>query len=85
MVEEIEGFVSGIVKGIVDSPDDVHVDVHRTSARYIVELSTAQTDTGNVIGRGGGNINALRTLVDSFAGCHDITLSFDYLTEVKRG
>ena len=57
-----------LVKGLVSTPEDVVVKETQEDARTtVLELSVAQDDYGNVIGRGGRTAGALRTVVKSAA------------------
>ena len=57
-----------LARGLVDHPDDVHVDeLHEGDGSIVLELSVAQDDYGNVIGRGGRTAAALRTVVKTAA------------------
>ena len=53
-----------LARGLVDHPQDVHVDeLHEDDGSIVLELSVADDDYGNVIGRGGRTAAALRTIV----------------------
>lgn len=57
-----------LVRGLVESPDQVRViEVNEDDGTIVLELSVAQDDYGNVIGRGGRTASALRTLVKAAA------------------
>ena len=57
-----------LARGLVDHPQDVHVDeLHEDDGSIVLELSVADDDYGNVIGRGGRTAAALRTVVKSAA------------------
>ncbi|MGO9752987.1 MAG: KH domain-containing protein [Solirubrobacteraceae bacterium] len=54
--------------GLVDQPDRVSVrEVREADGTIVLELSVAQDDYGNVIGRGGRTASALRTVVKTAA------------------
>ncbi|MDE3129589.1 MAG: KH domain-containing protein [Acidobacteriota bacterium] len=60
-----------LTRGLVDEPDDVKVkEVREDDGSVLLELSVAQDDYGNVIGRGGRTASALRTVVKSAAVRH---------------
>ncbi|HEY2657760.1 MAG TPA: KH domain-containing protein [Solirubrobacteraceae bacterium] len=60
-----------LARGLVDEPDKVSVNEVRESDEIVVlELSVADDDYGNVIGRGGRTAMALRTVVKSAAARH---------------
>jgi predicted RNA-binding protein YlqC (UPF0109 family) len=57
-----------LARGLVESPDDVHVtEVQEDDGSVVLELSVADDDYGNVIGRGGRTASALRTVIKSAA------------------
>ena len=59
-----------LARGLVDEPDRVTVNEVRADDGVVLELSVAQYDYGNVIGRGGRTATALRTVVKSAAARH---------------
>jgi predicted RNA-binding protein YlqC (UPF0109 family) len=57
-----------LTRGLVDRPDEVRVtEVVEDDGSIVLELSVAQEDYGNVIGRGGRTASALRTVIKSAA------------------
>jgi uncharacterized protein len=61
-------FLEYLARGLVESPDEVHVDeVQEDDGSLVLELSVADDDYGNVIGRGGRTAAALRTVIKSAA------------------
>ncbi len=57
-----------LARGLVDAPDEVKVDeVVEDDGTVVLELSVAQDDYGNVIGRGGRTATALRTVIKTAA------------------
>lgn len=57
-----------LARGLVDEPDQVKVnEVREDDGNVVLELSVAQEDYGNVIGRGGRTASALRTVVKGAA------------------
>ena len=60
-----------LARGLVDEPNRVSVnEVREDDGVVVLELSVAQDDYGNVIGRGGRTAMALRTVVKSAAARH---------------
>jgi hypothetical protein len=60
-----------LARGLVDEPDNVKVkEVREDDGSVVLELSVAQDDYGNVIGRGGRTASALRTVVKTAAVRH---------------
>ncbi len=57
-----------LARGLVDQPDQVRVnELHEDDGVIVLELSVADDDYGNVIGRGGRTAAALRTVVKAAA------------------
>ena len=57
-----------LARGLVEHPDQVRVnEVHEDDGVIVLELSVADDDYGNVIGRGGRTAAALRTVVKAAA------------------
>ncbi len=57
-----------LARGLVDHPDDVEVkQFEEEDGTIVLELSVADDDYGNVIGRGGRTASALRTVVKTAA------------------
>jgi predicted RNA-binding protein YlqC (UPF0109 family) len=54
-----------LARGLVERPDQVQVREVRESEAIVLELSVADEDYGNVIGRGGRTASALRAVVKS--------------------
>ncbi|MBV9413862.1 MAG: KH domain-containing protein [Solirubrobacterales bacterium] len=57
-----------LARGLVEHPDQVRVnEVEEDDGVLVLELSVADDDYGNVIGRGGRTAAALRTVVKTAA------------------
>jgi predicted RNA-binding protein YlqC (UPF0109 family) len=57
-----------LARGLVEHPDQVRVnELQEDDGATILELSVADDDYGNVIGRGGRTAAALRTVVKTAA------------------
>ena len=57
-----------LARGLVEHPDEVQVnEVEEDDGTIVLELSVAQGDYGNVIGRGGRTASALRTVIKAAA------------------
>jgi predicted RNA-binding protein YlqC (UPF0109 family) len=54
-----------LARGLVERPDEVRVQEVEEDDATILELSVAEDDYGNVIGRGGRTAAALRTVIKS--------------------
>ncbi len=66
-MEDYTGLVSYIVKAIVSKPDAVKVAMVEGARTSRVEVSLDPEDVGKVIGRGGRNIDAIRSVVRAAA------------------
>jgi hypothetical protein len=76
--------IVNIVRHIVDHPDKVEVRVRPGTYRIAVELFTAPTDVGQVVGRSGHLTSSLRSFLSALAGKHKIKIDFDYVTEEEN-
>jgi predicted RNA-binding protein YlqC (UPF0109 family) len=57
-----------LARALVARPEEVSVEeVHEDDGTIVLELSVADDDYGNVIGRGGRTASALRTLIKASA------------------
>jgi predicted RNA-binding protein YlqC (UPF0109 family) len=57
-----------LARALVARPDEVRVvEVHEDDGTIVLELSVADDDYGNVIGRGGRTASALRTVIKAAA------------------
>jgi hypothetical protein len=54
-----------LARGLVERPDEVQVNEVQDEGSTVLELSVADDDYGNVIGRGGRTASALRTVIKS--------------------
>lgn len=60
----MEELLRFLARALVDNPDDVRVEsFEEDDGTVVLELEVAQEDVGQVIGRGGRTINALRALI----------------------
>ena len=56
-----------LARGLVEQPDAVQVKEVDEGDATVLELSVADDDYGNVIGRGGRTASALRTIIKTAA------------------
>jgi predicted RNA-binding protein YlqC (UPF0109 family) len=64
----IKELLEYLARGLVERPDQVRVvEVEEDDGATVLELSVADDDYGNVIGRGGRTASALRTIVKTAA------------------
>ena len=59
MIEVVEA----VVRNLVDHRDEVQIDEERHGNRVVFNVRVHEDDRGNIIGRGGGTAQALRTLL----------------------
>lgn len=55
--------VGALARGLVDNPDQVEVKEERDGETRVISLYVAETDLGQVIGRGGRVARALRVIL----------------------
>ena len=64
----MEELLRYLARALVDNPDGVRVDCfEEEDGTLVLELEVADDDVGQVIGRGGRTINALRSLIRASA------------------
>lgn len=60
--------VEEIAKALVDKPEDVVVEESMGTHTCVIKLRVAKDDVGKIIGKKGGNANAIRTLLEAAGG-----------------
>ncbi len=68
----VEGLATLAILGVVRSPKEVRVNVTRAQRMVVLEYDVCTEDIGQVIGKGGHTIDAIRSLSKSVAGRADI-------------
>ena len=64
----MEELLAFLARALVDHPDEVEVEeFEEEDGTLVLEVHVAEEDVGQVIGRGGRTINALRSLVRASA------------------
>ncbi|HZU39763.1 MAG TPA: KH domain-containing protein [Solirubrobacteraceae bacterium] len=67
-----------LARGLVERPEAVRVnEVSESDGATVLELSVADDDYGNVIGRGGRTASALRTVIKTVAARRDRRVFLD--------
>lgn len=61
----MKGLLEYLARGLVERPDQVRVQEVEEDDAVVLELSVADDDYGNVIGRGGRTASALRAVIKS--------------------
>ncbi|MFQ5426359.1 MAG: KH domain-containing protein [Gaiellales bacterium] len=59
----MERLVADLARSLVDNPDAVRVEAERRDDVTVLRLTVADTDRGQIIGRGGRIVRSLRTIV----------------------
>jgi predicted RNA-binding protein YlqC (UPF0109 family) len=59
----MQAFLEFVVRSLVDQPDAVSVTAVEKGGITVFEVRVAQEDAGKVIGRRGGTIQAIRSLL----------------------
>lgn len=77
-------FIEEVIRELVDSPNDVKVEVVHLDGREIVMLKTSEDDVGQVIGRKGIVVEAIRTLLVAYSGKLKKRVELDYVTEREK-
>ena len=73
----VRAVVEVVARALVDQPDEVHVTESARRGMTGVELTTAPSDMGKIIGRQGRTAAALRTLVSLTAEQHGSRAQLD--------
>lgn len=78
-----EGLVSFLMKPFLDSPEALKTDVERLSdkQRVLLRVAFSPDDRGRMFGRGGRNIQAIRTVLQATAALYDERVSLDVYGE----
>jgi uncharacterized protein len=61
----VKDLLEYLARGLVEQPDAVEVNEVQEGDATVLELSVADDDYGNVIGRGGRTASALRAVIKS--------------------
>lgn len=67
MVPQVKQMLEKVIKCLVEHPDDVIINPIEGDGTIVFEVQVNTEDTGQVIGKKGRTINALRTIVRSSA------------------
>jgi hypothetical protein len=73
----VRAVVEVVARALVDRPDEVEVTESARRGMTVVELTTAPSDMGKIIGRQGRTAAALRTLVALTAEQHGSRAQLD--------
>ena len=67
----MERLLEFLARSLVDQPDDVSVEAFEEEDALVLELTVAEDDVGQVIGRRGRTIGALRTVMRACGAASD--------------
>jgi uncharacterized protein len=67
----MEQLLEFLARSLVDHPDQVRVDTATEDDATVLELHVAEDDAGQVIGRRGRTISALRTVIRAVGASQD--------------
>ena len=82
--EQIGEFVEMLVKEIAENPEDVSVDVSQSQENELyVEINANSADYGQIIGKSGRTIKAIRTLTRAVASNMDYRIEIELAAEGK--
>jgi len=76
----MQQLVEYLVRAIVDEPEAVQVSPVERSGMTVYQVEVAQSDLGQVIGRGGRTADALRTVVSAAAKKRSIHATIDIIS-----
>jgi predicted RNA-binding protein YlqC (UPF0109 family) len=67
----VEDLVEFLARSLVDHPDEVSIEsFEEDEGTLVIEVHVGEGDVGQLIGRGGRTINALRTVVRACSTKH---------------
>jgi len=62
IVDTIKTLIEGLVKQIVDEPNEIDVEVSTSTKSVLVQIKSAKSDIGKIIGKRGRTIEALKVI-----------------------
>jgi hypothetical protein len=80
---DYEGLVRYLMLPFLDSPEDLKTDVEQLGnhRRVLLRVAFAPDDRGRMFGRGGRNIQAIRTVLETTAALYEQRISLDVFGE----
>jgi len=67
MKSDIIETIEGIFENILSYPEELSIDVMVLDRLTVVSIKSVEEDVGIVIGRKGQNVNAIKTILDSYS------------------
>lgn len=62
IVDTIKTLIEGLVKQIVDEPNEINIEVSTSTKSVLVQIKSAKSDIGKIIGKRGRTIEALKVI-----------------------
>ena len=62
MTDLLKSYLESTIRMMVDIPDEVKIEVSTTTKTILVQIKTAKSDFGKIIGRKGKSIEALKII-----------------------
>jgi len=81
----MQDFLEQVVKGLVDHPESVNITEVEQDRATIYELRVDPSDVGQVIGRSGKTVNAIRTLLQAGSAKAGKFTRLEIIDEEKDG
>lgn len=70
MSELLVEFVKNTIKKIVDQPDDVKVSITVSTKSVIIQIKSAKSDIGKIVGKKGRSVEAIKIITLAIKNTH---------------
>ena len=80
----MQAFLEYVIKGLVQHPDEVRITPVERNGLTTYELRLNQSDAGQVIGRQGMTINAIRSLLQAGSAKQGLRCALELIDQVPR-
>lgn len=81
----MQPFLELVVHGMVAHPEDVRIESHERRGETIYRVHVHPDDVGRLVGRRGGTINAIRTLLTAGASRKGLRCALELADERGHG
>jgi len=80
---DYEQLIRFLMQPFLDSPDDLKTDIEQinSSRPLLLRVAFSDEDRGRMFGRGGRNMQAIRTVLEATAALHDQRIALDVYGE----
>ncbi|MDB9525558.1 KH domain-containing protein [Oscillatoria sp. CS-180] len=80
---DYQGLIHHLMKPFLDTPEDLKMDIEQIGdgRRVLLRVAFSTDDRGRMFGRGGRNIQAIRTVLETTAALYDQKVSLDVYGE----